>query len=130
MPYIQNRAYTDIKAGLHIPAKVLIQIVDPSMDWPEPAYNFEEVHKFKFWDTENSIDGAIDDAQAKRLVTILKSAFTKDQDVVVHCVAGICRSGAVVEVGVMIGFQETRAIRIPNLRVKNKMLQQLGWGYE
>jgi hypothetical protein len=51
-------------------------------------------------------------------------------NVLVHCHAGICRSGAVVEVGSMMGFTPTDRYRQPNLRVKNKMMKVLGWTYE
>jgi hypothetical protein len=51
-------------------------------------------------------------------------------DVVVHCVAGVCRSGAVCEVGVMMGFNDTEVFRAPNLLVKHKMMKKLGWTYD
>jgi hypothetical protein len=50
-------------------------------------------------------------------------------NVVVHCHAGICRSGAVAEVGVMMGFADCERFRIPNLLVKHKMMRVLGWAY-
>jgi protein-tyrosine phosphatase len=50
-------------------------------------------------------------------------------NVVVHCHAGICRSGAVVEVASMMGFTPADRLRIPNMRVKHKMMQVLGWTY-
>ena len=51
-------------------------------------------------------------------------------NVVVHCHAGICRSGAVVEVATMMGFTATDRYRQPNLRVKSKMMKVLGHTYE
>lgn len=51
-------------------------------------------------------------------------------NVVVHCVAGICRSGAVCEIGVMMGFRDTQEFRSPNLLVKHKMMKSLGWLYD
>jgi hypothetical protein len=51
-------------------------------------------------------------------------------NVVVHCVAGVCRSGAVCEVGVMMGFRDTEEFRAPNLMVKHKMMKVLGWTYD
>ena len=51
-------------------------------------------------------------------------------NVLVHCHAGICRSGAVVEVGSMIGFTPTERYRQPNLRVKRKMMKELGLTYD
>jgi hypothetical protein len=51
-------------------------------------------------------------------------------NVVVHCFAGICRSGAVTEVGVMMGFEDTGRFRAPNLLVKHRMMRALGWTYD
>jgi hypothetical protein len=51
-------------------------------------------------------------------------------NVIVHCVAGVCRSGAVCEVGVMLGFDDTEAFRSPNLLVKHRMMKCLGWTYD
>jgi hypothetical protein len=51
-------------------------------------------------------------------------------NVVVHCFAGICRSGAVAEVGVMMGFDDVGRTRIPNLLVKHRMMRALGWTYD
>ena len=51
-------------------------------------------------------------------------------NVVVHCHAGVCRSGAVAEVGVMMGFADCERFRIPNLLVKHKMMRVLGWTYD
>jgi hypothetical protein len=51
-------------------------------------------------------------------------------NVVVHCHAGVCRSGAVCEIGVMLGFRDTEAFRSPNLLVKHRMMRALGWLYD
>ena len=48
----------------------------------------------------------------------------------VHCTAGICRSGAVVEIGSMLGFIPVEKYRQPNLRVKHYMMDVLGWTYD
>ena len=70
------------------------------------------------------------DKQAQELVDILKFAQEKELNVLVHCVAGVCRSGAVVEVGEMMGFEPTNRFRAPNLRVKHRMMKALGWTYD
>ena len=44
--------------------------------------------------------------------------------------AGICRSGAVVEIGSMLGFTPVEKYRQPNLRVKHYMMDVLGWTYD
>jgi predicted protein tyrosine phosphatase len=145
-PWIQNVSLADIKKGHHIDAgfnSMLIQIVDPDMDFPTPMYHFRETYQFKFLDIEDdgmsndgsgtAIDmswGMVTDEQAADLVKLLKRAEDEHMNIVVHCVAGVCRSGAVCEVGVMMGFRDTEAFRSPNLLVKHKMMKSLGWTYD
>lgn len=137
MPWIQNVALADIPKRHHIDAgenSMLIQIVDPAMEFPVPKHQFKEVHQFEFLDLEvNDPWGEefkITDEQAQQLVTLLQKALTQHMNVVVHCVAGVCRSGAVTEVGVMMGFRDTEVFRSPNLMVKHKMMRVLGWTYD
>lgn len=145
-PWIQNVSLSDIKKGFHIDAGInsmLIQIVDPDMEFPVPANQFKETHQFKFLDIEEDgmtnfgdgemVDvswGAIKDADAEKLVALLQHALDNRMNVVVHCHAGVCRSGAVAEVGVMLGFRDAEAFRSPNLLVKHKMMKFLGWTYD
>ena len=65
-----------------------------------------------------------DDAQAEKIASLLVKALDEDRDVLVHCVVGQCRSGAVVEVAEMIGFDECPRYRHPNVRVKRKLMEQ------
>jgi len=122
---------------------MLIQIVDPDMEFPTPLHKFKEIHQFQFLDIEedgltNNGDGswtdmsefAVTQEQADKLVELLQHALANRMDVVVHCHAGVCRSGAVCEVGVMMGFDDTEAFRSPNLLVKHKMMKKLGWTYD
>ena len=136
-PWIQNISFTDEKKGFHIdPGQnaMMINIVDPDMDFPEPKYSFKEIHRFKFLDSErdDDINGAwkIQDEQAEQLVALLQHAKENGMNVIVSCVAGVCRSGAVCEVGVMMGFSDTKVFRSPNLLVKHKMMKVLGWTYD
>lgn len=138
MPWIENVAATDISTRFHHNAgenSMLIQIMDPGSSWwPTPAHNFKETHRFEFLDAEDSDSfpdqAKISDAQAVELVQLLQHAWTNRMNVVVHCFAGICRSGAVCEIGVMMGFDDTEKFRQPNLRVKHKMMKVLGWTYD
>lgn len=146
MPWIQNVALVDIPRKHHVAVgenSMLIQIVDPDMEFPVPAHTFKETHQFKFLDIEadgmtNDGEGtwidmskfAVTDEQAAELVRLLQHALEHRMDVVVHCHAGVCRSGAVCEVGVMMGFKDTEAFRSPNLLVKHKMMRVLGWTYD
>ena len=134
MPWIQNVGLGDIKKGLHIDAGVnsmLIQIVDPDTEFPTPQYSFKEVHQFKFLDIEEK-DECLDEAmrcsqqQANELVRLLQHALEQRMNVIVHCHAGVCRSGAVCELGVMLGFGDTEVFRSPNLLVKHRMMKALG----
>lgn len=136
--WIENVAAADIPTGFHHdvgPNSMLIQIMDPcSTWWPEPRQQFKERHRFEFLDAEDG-DGfpdeaKISDAQAQEIVRLLKHAQEHRMNVVVHCMAGLCRSGAVAEVGVMMGFQDCERTRIPNIRVKQKLMKVLGWTYD
>jgi predicted protein tyrosine phosphatase len=136
MPWIENVAAADIPTGFHHdvgPNSMLISICDP-LGWrPDAKQQFKERHDFEFLDAEDDDrepeESKITDAQAEQIVELLQQALENRMNVVVHCTAGICRSGAVVEVGVMMGFNDCEKYRQPNLRVKHKLMKQLGWTY-
>lgn len=137
MPWIQNVSLGDIPKKHHVAVgenSMLIQIVDPAMEFPTPAHKFKEIHQFEFLDLERDDkygeEFKVTDAQAESLVRLLQHALDQRMDVIVHCVAGVCRSGAVCEVGVMMGFNDTEVFRSPNLMVKHKMMKVLGWTYD
>ena len=138
MPWIENVAAADIPMRFHHeagPNSMLIQIMDPCPTWwPTPAHEFKEVHKFEFMDVERDDkwpdEVKITPAQAEEIVRLLQHALTNRMNVVVHCMAGLCRSGAVTEVGVMMGFDDTRRFRSPNLLVKHSLMRALGWTYD
>jgi predicted protein tyrosine phosphatase len=129
MPWIENVSLENIKKGFHFdagPNSMLIQIVDPDMEFPIPLLQFKEVHQFKFLDIEEQDHQfAVTETQAKRLVDLLKHALENCMNVIVHCHAGVCRSGAVCEVGVILGFVDTENFRSPNLLVKKLMMGKL-----
>ena len=135
--WIENISWDDCKHGRHYdagPNAMLIQIADPATFFPDPHFNFKEAHRFEFLDAEDADgfdeDFKISDEQAVEIVELLQRALDKSMNVVVHCHAGICRSGAVVEVASMMGFTPTDRLRIPNMRVKHKMMKVLGWTYD
>ena len=138
--WIENVSWDDVKNGWHSDMgdnAMLIQIADPATFFPEPKKVFKEVHQFEFLDAEDTDverwggdEFFITDEQAKQLVELLLMAKSRSMNVLVHCHAGICRSGAVVEVGTMIGFTATDRYRQPNLRVKHKMMKVLGFTYD
>lgn len=137
--FIENVSKNDMKLGFHMdagPNAMLIRIQDPATEFGEirHANMFKETHEFEFLDAEDT-DGfpdeaKISDEQAAELVRLLQHALENRMNVVVHCHAGICRSGAVVEVATMLGFTPTDRFRQPNLRVKHKMMKALGYIYE
>lgn len=137
MQWIENVSLGDIGQGRHFDAganSMLIQICDPPGDFPTPKHQFKEVHQFQFLDVEegDQVDDEVrcSHEQAAELVRLLQHALDNRMNVVVHCHAGICRSGAVAEVGVMMGFADCERFRIPNLLVKHKMMRVLGWTYD
>jgi predicted protein tyrosine phosphatase len=136
--FIENVPAVDVKNGHHMdagPNAMLISITDPAGWRPEAKFAFKERHDFEFLDAEDE-DGfpdeaKISDEQAAELVRLLQRAQENHMNVVVHCMAGICRSGAVVEVASMMGFTPAdHRVRIPNLRVKHKMMKVLEWTYD
>jgi predicted protein tyrosine phosphatase len=135
--WIENVSKSDIILGFHSDLgenTMLIQITDPATFFPTPKRVFKEVHQFEFLDAEDTDgfpdDAKISDEQAEQLVGLLQHAMDNSMNVLVHCHAGICRSGAVTEVGTMMGFTATERYRQPNLRVKHKMMKVLGLTYE
>lgn len=139
--WIENVSMEDVRMGTHTDMgenAMLIQITDPAYYPPIPKHNFKSIAQFEFLDAEDEDiekhgydEGfLISDKQAHELVALLQVAIRNNMNVLVHCHAGICRSGAVVEVGSMMGFTPTDRFRQPNLRVKHKMMKVLGWTYD
>jgi hypothetical protein len=137
MPWIQHYSQYDIENGLHPRTgdnTILIQIKDyaepyalNSEPFIKPAAEFVRTYRFLFDDTEDEKDpNAITDHAAKLLGMILRSAYAEGRNVMVHCVAGLCRSAAVAVAGHQIGFDLEDKIRMPNTLVKKKIFQALG----
>lgn len=131
--WIKNYSADNITTGSHQdpgPNSILIQIVDVGDEFPTPAFQFKEVYQFQFGDLEDSdqVDEnrKISDQQAYEIVKVLHHAIEHQMNVIVHCLVGVCRSGAVVEVGVMMGFSDSSRWRQPNLRVKHKLMKAAG----
>jgi predicted protein tyrosine phosphatase len=130
MPWVQNVSLDAIAAGQHMDAgsnSMLIQIVDPGQQFPRPRHRFKEVHQFRFEDVEDPNDpNAITVEQAERIAELLKLALRRRMNLVVHCVAGIYRSGAIAQLAVDMGFADTEAYRNPNTLVKSRVAAALG----
>ena len=149
--FIENVSRDEIIKGEHSDPSnaILIQISDPGVSHPTPKKKFKETYQLNFLDADESdvtndvcawessvlykcgYEDLITPTQAEYLCKILVSAMDDQHNVIVHCHAGICRSGAVVEVGSILGFEPTnRRHRIPNMMVKRRMMQYLGLTYE
>lgn len=134
MPWITNVSLARVVSGDH-PAvgqgdTVLIQIQDfGTWTFASPKFKdrFAAIHQFKFDDIDSDSGAAISAAQAHDIGQVLQSALKDGKNVVVHCHAGVCRSGAVTEVGVLLGFDDASSgNRIPNTRVKKLLRQSVG----
>ena len=141
MPWIENVSCTDVpKANHHDagPNSMLIQIMDPGTFFPQPKWQFKEIHQFEFLDQEDDDlaknpdleEAFISQEQAAEIVRLLKHALENRMNVVVHCFAGLCRSGAVAEIGTTMGFDDVGNFRSPNTRVMRMMMSELGLPYE
>jgi predicted protein tyrosine phosphatase len=133
MNAITNGTFPDTDGG------ILIQIVSTVARFPEVPENrkheFSEIYQYRFEDIEEDekivdLEFGIQQWQAAEIVEILQRVLAADKNVVVHCHAGICRSGAVVEVAEMLGFKTLNAYRQPNCMVKKALMNALGWTYE
>jgi len=134
-PWIENIGLKEVRDGYHHDAgfnSMLIQIVDPGTEFPKPKYHFKEVRQFFFLDVDDSdhdkfyFEAAITNEDAKGIAEALQHAWDNSMNVVVHCHMGVSRSGAVAEVGTMMGFRDVGNWRAPNPMVKRKVMHYLG----
>ena len=106
----------------------LISISDVDTPRAVIADNFDRVLFLKFDDAERETDGTLmSEAQAKEIAAFIREADAKGFNVWANCHAGMCRSGAVVEVLGMLGWQiadDYSPERIPNRHVFNLLRKQ------
>lgn len=133
-PFIQNVPAYSIASGNHRAVghdSVLIQIMDPCSEFPIPKADFQIIYQYRFLDIEEGMDGFEDFgvtlSHAASIAEALRHAYANKLDVIVHCHMGVCRSGAVAEVGVEMGFQDTGDFRSPNVTVKKFLRDYLGF---
>ena len=67
---------------------------------------------------------------AEKIIKFLQDALDNEYNVIVHCTAGVCRSGAVAEVGTVLVFKYTGTYRQPNLMVKRYLMKVLDLSYD
>ena len=127
MPYIQNISRRACQTGQHLPGSVLIQISDVGLAFPTPYHTFDVWEKFHFDDVANEDSpNAISVEDGHAIYDILRLALSYNRNVIVHCTAGLCRSGGVVAAGIRMGFDDTGTIRQPNTLVTKRVLQPSG----
>lgn len=136
MPKIENCPQIAVEKGTHELSPdnaILIQITDPGNVFVTPKFNtsFLMTYCFQFYDVTTPLWGRgcllepITQDQADDIFDILIYALKNNYDVLVHCTAGLCRSGAVVEIGTIMGFEAVHENRIPNVEVKSKLLRAM-----
>lgn len=110
---------------------ILISIIDMGTLPVKPKSQFKHIYTFQFDDVDEQIEGLqpISNYQAKRIAEIIKQCKDDNVDIFVHCTAGVSRSGAVVEAGLLYGFELPKWHtygRIPNRTVYNNIRRELG----
>lgn len=131
MAWIENTSLANIALGYHFdagPNSMLIRITDPCGHLPTPKYKFKHTHHFEFLDADDRTPDIPPEAlcsseQGLEIYNLLQLAIHNKTNVVVHCHAGLCRSGAVAEAGIIMGLQDTEIFRCPNVLVKKQILQ-------
>lgn len=127
MPKITNISAFNLRDYTPNENTVLIRIGDfRDPFFPKVRGGFSEIYTFCFDDTDTDGYGSITGRQADEIASILKKCLVENKDILVHCVAGLCRSGAVAECGIVIGFSDGGNYRQPNILVKNKLFNALG----
>lgn len=136
MLYVQNVSFDEVKKLIvhnNCSNTLLISITDNDMDYPFflNRGNFWSAVYYQFLDVDGpQYKQAISDGQAKGIIHWLEFAKRHNKDVLVHCMMGINRSGAVREVAEILGFEVIGQKQGYNAYVKTKLIQAAGLGYE
>lgn len=122
----------DIGLNIKDTPTVLIQIQDPNTQFIDARYfeDFVNIYRFHFTDAESG-ENIISDEQAETIARILQNCYKHSFHVIVHCHAGICRSGAITKAASLIGFKPLMAGSDANANtlVYNKVRKALGVSY-
>lgn len=122
MPNILNISMEEARTGEHPDLGencVLIQITDFDIEPPIPAKKFTKYYQYRFLDVEDEQECIeeykITENQAVEIVRALKEAKINNNNVIVHCYAGVSRSGAIVEFAINeLEFEDYHFYRSPN----------------
>lgn len=103
----------------------LISISDFDTLNAQPVHGFGWIMFARFDDTEDPENSqGISDETALQIASFIEEARKANANVWVNCHAGMCRSGAIVEVLSLLGWvvaDEFSPKRVPNLLVFNKI---------
>jgi predicted protein tyrosine phosphatase len=124
MSHIQHVSLANYRSGHFLSADIAIRICDDESMFGEDYPNMQ-THRFVFADVNEGDRCAIDCEQAQQILVILQAAKDNNQHVLVHCVAGISRSGAVAQFAIdYLGFDDVAlkvlsptSWRLPNASV-------------
>ena len=135
MPFIQNISLADAIAGVHRDPggnAMLIRILDVQ-DWDvkAPAHPFKDVRVLRFDDLSAGWADPVKFARrgprqehADDILLALAEAHERGMNVVVHCRAGVARSGAVsLAAELVFGFESCGNPRNPNSSLLEMMLR-------
>lgn len=105
---------------------LLISINDPCQEPPSAIYKnmFEGYLVCHFLDIEEKQEFSVTEENAFNIVAIVQLAINHNLNILVHCNAGICRSGAVAELCEALGFEYVGNYKQPNLLVKKKLFEE------
>lgn len=132
MPKIHHVAAIDVLNNPPPEHIVVISIRDPGTRF---ASLYDEIDRklvnhtvipIYAFDLIDEIAGCLTETDAAKIAKVLIEQSELGNDVVVHCTAGICRSGAVAEAGMMLGlFEKQRSNRQPNILFKRKIVVEV-----
>jgi predicted protein tyrosine phosphatase len=110
---------------------VIISIRDPGNTYSalysqvDAIPNVQIIPIYAF-DVNEEIHGCLTETDAAIIAKALIEQSELGNDVIVHCTAGICRSGAVAEVGMALAlFEKQRTNRQPNTLFKRKIMRAI-----
>lgn len=107
MPKIVHISRKAFEQGLYAHYPVAIRIADRFDQLTEIVNPTQQSYAFAFLDVDECESDSISEADASLIVHTLMTAKANNEDVVVHCEAGISRSGAVAQFAIdHLGFQE------------------------
>lgn len=109
---------------------ILIQIQDVGTDFIETDFEFHRIYRFSFNDVNKDEDHFISESQIETISDRLLDCIDNGYNVIVHCHAGLCRSGAVVEAAKLLGMDvDENYPRIPNSDIFNALRKELLFFY-